>query len=261
MIALSGFISVNGRRLEYNWHGPAPCEAPTLVLLHQGLGCVETWKDFPEHLARATGLGVFVFSRQGYGRSDPCDLPRPLDYMQREALEWLPKLLDAAGIEQCVLVGHSDGGSIAIVHAGAVEDARVRGLVLEAPHVFVEDLSVNSIADAKTEYETGDLKARIAKRHGSNAEIAFRGWNDAWLDPEFRSWNIEGYLPAIQVPALVIQGRDDQYGTIAQVDAIARQSGGSVEVVMLDDCAHSAHRDQPEKTLEAMAGFVANLFD
>lgn len=253
----SDFLEVRGRRLEYAWHGPPPGAAPTLVLLHQGLGCVATWKEFPGRLAAATGLGVFVFSRLGYGASDPCDLPRPLDYMEREALEWLPGVLDAAGVESCALIGHSDGGSIAIVYAGAVRDRRLRALVLEAPHVFVEDISVASIAEAKAEYDSGDLRERVARRHGRNADIAFRGWNDAWLDPGFRSWNIERYLAAIRVPALVIQGRDDQYGTAAQVGAIASGSGAKVEVVMLDDCRHSAHRDQEDKVIGAIAPFVA----
>jgi pimeloyl-ACP methyl ester carboxylesterase len=254
-----GPLVVGGHRLEVAWHGPPPAAAPTLVFLHEGLGSVSAWRDFPARVASATGLGALVYSRLGYGASDPVTLPRPLTYMHDEALAVLPQVLDVAGIRDCVLFGHSDGGSIALVFAasGLPQSERVLSLVLEAPHVFVEDISVKSIAAARVAYETGDLRSRLARHHGANVEGAFRGWNDAWLDPAFRRWNIEEYLSRVRVPSLVIQGEDDAYGTLAQVDAIARGSAGPVTRLVLPRCGHAPHRDRPEEVVAAVAGFVA----
>ncbi len=250
-----------GHRLEASWLGPAPDAAPTLVLLHEGLGSVRGWRDFPARLARETGLGVLVYSRWGYGQSDPVSLPRPLTYMHDEALASLPEVLDAAGVRRAVLFGHSDGASIALIFAGSGLPAaqRVLGLVLEAPHVFVEELSVQSIAAAAEAYLTTDLRARLWRQHGDNVDGAFRGWNGAWLDPGFRAWNIEEFLPGVKVPSLVIQGRDDPYGTLAQVDAIETKSGGPVSRLVLPSCGHAPHRDQPEATIEAVTRFVRAL--
>jgi pimeloyl-ACP methyl ester carboxylesterase len=254
---MSAPIVVGGRRLEHAWFGPRTGDAPTLVFLHEGLGCVGMWRDFPERVARETGWGALVYSRLGYGASDPCDLPRPLRYMHDEALDVLPAVLDEAGVREAVLVGHSDGASIAIIHAGAARGReRVRALVLEAPHVFVEDVSVASIAAAREEYEHGALRERLARWHGANVDCAFRGWNGAWLDSEFRRWNIEEYLPAIRVASLVVQGEDDEYGTLAQVRAIEDESGGPVGSILLPRCGHSPHRDQPDATAEAIRRFV-----
>ena len=253
-------LVVEGKRLEHVWYGPPPGAAPTLVFLHEGLGCVGTWRDFPERLARELGWGALVYSRLGYGASDPCELPRPLRYMHDEALDVLPLVLDAAGVRDAVLVGHSDGASIAIMYAAAGRGReRVRALVLEAPHVFVEDVAVTSIAAAREAFVAGSLRERLARRHGANVECAFWGWNRAWLDPEFRRWNIEEFLPAVRVRALVLQGLDDEYGTVAQVRAIERQSGGPVESVLLPDCRHSPHRDQPEATAASMVRFLGGL--
>lgn len=257
----TGRLNVDGVALEYAWTGPAPEDAPTLVLLHEGLGCVALWKDFPERLAEATGLGVMAYSRRGYGGSDPVDVPRPLTYMHDEGLEILPKLLDAAEIRSTILVGHSDGASIAIVNAGGVRDPRVRGLVLMAPHVFNEELSVNSIREARDAYDNGPLREQLARYHGDNVDCAFRGWNRAWLDPGFLAWNIEEYLPGIEIPCLLIQGEDDQYGTVKQVEAIRQQVAGPVELLMLPDCRHSPQRDQLEKTLSAIARFTESLVE
>jgi pimeloyl-ACP methyl ester carboxylesterase len=212
-------------------------------------------------MARATGMGVLVYSRWGYGCSDPVPLPRPLSYMHDEALASLPEVLDAARVRSCVLFGHSDGGSIALVFAGSglPQAERVRGLVLEAPHVFVEDLSIQSIAAARDAYHGGsDLRERLA-RHHADVEGAFRGWNDAWLDPGFRAWNIEEYLPRVRVPSLVVQGADDPYGTLAQLDAIARQSGAAVKRLVLPGCGHAPHRDRPDEVEAAVVAFVAGL--
>jgi pimeloyl-ACP methyl ester carboxylesterase len=236
--------------------------APTLVFLHEGLGSAKQWRDFPTRVGQATKLAAIAYSRVGYGASAPVSLPRPLTYMQDEAKVALPALLDELGIDKAILIGHSDGGSIAIVHAAIdadVKRARIRGLVLEAPHVFVEDVSIASIAKAREAYETGDLREKLAKHHGANVDGAFRGWNDAWLDPGFRTWNIEEYMPRIEVPVLVIQGEDDPYGTRAQVDAIARQVSGPVEVLMLPSCGHAPHRDQEEATLAAIVRFVQKI--
>ncbi len=241
-------------RLENVWLGPAPEDAPTLVLLHEGLGCVAMWRDFPEALAAATGLGALVYSRFGYGHSPPATLPRPLTYMHEEA-RLLPQLLDDAKIREAILVGHSDGGSIALLHA-ATRDPRVRGLALEAPHVFCEDVSVASIAAAKRAFEGGDLRARLARYQGDNVDVAFRGWNDAWLDPGFRAWNLEACLPAIDVPVLVVQGADDVYGTLAQVDAIERGLRAPFTRCVLSECGHSPHKDQRDKTLAAIVGLA-----
>lgn len=252
----TGRLSAGGARLESRWIGPPPEVAATLVFLHEGLGCMAMWKGFPDRVAEATGLGVLVYSRRGYGESDPVDLPRPLRYMHEEGLEVLPEVLDAAGIRSAILVGHSDGASIALIHAGGVRDPRVHGLVLMAPHVFNEELSVRSIRAAKEAYEYGGLREKLARHHGDNVDGAFWGWNGAWLDPGFLEWNIEEFLPRIAIPLLVIQGNDDQYGTVRQIHAIRDQVAGPVELLMLPDCRHSPQRDQPDATLEAIRVFA-----
>lgn len=248
-------VSVQGRKLEFKRIG-AGRGGPTLVFLHEGLGSVSMWRDFPEKAAQATGCAAVVYSRYGHGRSDVLREARGVDYMHVEALRVLPELLDRLGVGEPVLVGHSDGGSIALIYAGA-RDA-VLGLVLMAPHVFVEDISVKSIAEARTAFETTDLPQKLA-RHHADAAGTFRGWNDIWLHPDFRRWNIEEYLPRVRCPLLAIQGFDDEYGTMAQIEAIASQAGGPVELLRLADCRHSPHRDQPAVVLEAITRFVARL--
>jgi pimeloyl-ACP methyl ester carboxylesterase len=255
----SVLVEVSGRKVEVKPFVAVADSPFTLVFLHEGLGSAEQWRDFPAQVGNATERSTVAYSRVGYGGSAPVELPRPLTYMQDEAKEFLPRLLDALAIHSAILVGHSDGGSIALVHAALdarSKRRRIRGVIAEAPHVFVEDVSVASIARAREAYETGDLRDKLARYHGPNVDGAFRGWNDAWLDPGFRSWNIEEYLPDIEAPVLVIQGDDDPYGTRAQVDAIVRQAGGPVETLMLAKCGHAPHRDQPEATLAAMVAFV-----
>lgn len=250
------FVDVAGHRLECVRIRGAD-GAPTLVFLHEGLGSVALWKDFPARVSDATGCPVLVYSRAGYGRSSPAALPRAPDYMHVEALTVLPALLDRLAIADPILVGHSDGASIALLHAGS-GGRPVRALVALAPHVFVEDRSIASIAEARRQFETTDLRERLARRH-TDPEAAFRGWNDIWLAPAFRGWNIESCLPGVRCPLLLIQGRDDEYGSAAQLDAIERQVGGKVVRLELADCRHSPHRDQPEATLAAIADFVATV--
>jgi pimeloyl-ACP methyl ester carboxylesterase len=227
------------------------------VALHEGLGSISMWRDFPQSVAAATNCATLVWSRCGYGRSTPIDAPRPVGYMHREAQHVLPRLLDALSIRAPILVGHSDGASIALIHAGSAQDA-VSGVVAMAPHVFVEDVSIASIEAARVAYRDTDLAARLA-RHHADVDAAFRGWNDVWLAPDFRHWNIEDYLGRIHCPVLAIQGEDDEYGTMAQVDAVAAQVAGPVEQVRLARCGHSPHRDQPEQTLAAIVAFVERL--
>ena len=204
-------------------------------------------------------MGALVYSRAGYGRSDPLPLPRPLRFMHDEALLVLPEVLDAALVREAILVGHSDGASIALVHAGGVPAPRVRALILEAPHVFCEDLSIRSITQAAETYRQGELRRALERHHGDNVDVAFWGWNQAWLDPDFRAWNIEEYLGAIRCPVLVIQGEDDEYGTLAQVEAIEAGGGGPVHRLVLPRCGHSPHREHPEATLLAMADLVRGV--
>ncbi|MBM3366827.1 MAG: alpha/beta hydrolase [Betaproteobacteria bacterium] len=244
-------IAVAGRKLNYVWQGSG---ARTLVFLHEGLGSIAQWRDFPERVALATGCRALLYDRYGYGQSDVLAEERvDLDFMLREALVALPALLVALGVENPVLVGHSDGASIALIHAGAGH--AVQGVVAIAPHVFVEDISVRSIAGAVRTFETTDLPQRLAKYHRDSRKT-FYLWSDAWLDPAFRNWNIEASLAGIRCPLLAIQGEEDQYGTMAQVDAIARQAGGRCELLKLPDCGHAPHKDQPERVLRTIAEFV-----
>lgn len=250
-------IVIGGKHLEIEWHGPPPDQAPILVFLHEGLGCVALWRDFPARLAEATGCGAMVYSRLGYGRSEPCDLPRPVDFMHEEGLTVLPQVLHLARIEQCIVIGHSDGGSIGIIYAGGTSATPLLGLITEAAHVFCEEISVRSIQKAKEAFLHADLRASLAKYHGANVDCAFWGWNGAWLHPEFIHWNIEQYLPSIQVPMLAIQGENDPYGTPAQIMSIERNAGA--EKMMLPNCAHSPHHEQPELTFQKMKAFVLGI--
>ena len=254
----SGFLDLGNQRLEYRMIGPRPDAAPTLVLLHEGLGCVALWGDFPDKLQAATGAGVFVYSRAGYGQSSPVKLPRPLSYMHDEAREVLPRLLERIGFQRGLLVGHSDGASIAAIYAGSHQDHRVGGLVLIAPHFFTEDAGIASIVEAHTAYATGDLRARLARWH-THVDNAFKGWNGAWLDPDFRRWDITEYLAYIRVPILIVQGKDDQYGTVKQIEVASQECYCPVEVALLPKAKHSPQRDAPEVTLKVISEFVGRV--
>jgi pimeloyl-ACP methyl ester carboxylesterase len=254
-------LTIEGVGLETRWIGPPAREAPTIVMLHEGLGSARQWAGFPERLADATGCGIFAYSRAGYGGSDPVSLPRPLSYMHDEALLVLPKILGTIGFERGILLGHSDGASIATIYAGGVEDHRVRGLILIAPHFFVEDVSVASIAEIKLAYETTDLRARLAKYHGANVDCAFWGWNRAWLDPAFRAWDIRDSIGYIRVPIQIVQGAADPYGTKAQIDAAIEESYCPVDVALIPGARHAPHLDRPDETLSAIGEFVSTLLE
>ena len=251
----TGFLGIGGASLEYKWLAPQSAGAPTIVMLHEGLGSVGLWGDLPEKLREATGAGIFVYSRAGYGQSSLVALPRPLDYMQREALDVLPKLLDAIGFKRGLLLGHSDGASIATIYAGAHQDHRLQGLVLMAPHFIVEDISVKSIAAIKTAFETTDLKTKLARWH-KDVDNAFYGWNRAWLDPKFRNWDISEYLGYIRVPVAILQGVDDAYGTRRQIEIAREECYCPVDVTEIPGAGHQPHREAPEATLDAIADFA-----
>jgi pimeloyl-ACP methyl ester carboxylesterase len=254
----TGFLRVGDHDLEYRMIGPQPSDAPTIVMLHEGLGSAAMWGDFPDRLQAATGMGVFVYSRAGYGASTPVTLPRPLDYMSREALDVLPALLDTMGFQRGIFLGHSDGASIAAIYAGGMGDHRLRGVVLIAPHFVVEDVSVASIAEIKTLYQTTDLRAKLARWH-SNVDNAFYGWNDAWLDPDFRRWDISDYLAYVRIPVAILQGGADQYGTIRQVEIGKEECYCPVDVTLIPRCGHSPHREAPELTLATTSEFVRRI--
>jgi pimeloyl-ACP methyl ester carboxylesterase len=246
------------RHIETAWWGPPPDEAPTLVLLHEGLGCVSLWRDFSQRLADATGCGVFAYSRYGYGKSDPEPLPWPVSYMHREAEQVLPGVLDRSGVHRYVLIGHSDGASIAAIHAGGIADPRRAGIVLIAPHFFTEDSGLASIAAIRAQYETGDLRARLA-RHHAHVDNAFHGWNGAWLDPNFRAWNILDRVQRIDVPMLLLQGTRDEYGSAEQLHAAARAATAPTETLLVADAGHAPHLEKPAETLDAIGRFVKRV--
>jgi pimeloyl-ACP methyl ester carboxylesterase len=254
----SGFLTIGASQLEYRMIGPGPDVAPTLVMLHEGLGSAALWGDFPDRLSAATRAGVFAYSRSGYGASTPAKLPRNPDYMHVEAFDVLPKVLDAIGFCRGLLVGHSDGASIAAIYAGGVQDHRVRGLALIAPHFVVEDISVQSIAGIKTTYETTELRSKLARWH-KDVDNAFYGWNDAWLNPEFRDWDITEYLAYIRVPVAIVQGAEDQYGTNRQIEIAKEECYCPVDVSSIEGAGHSPHREAAEITLKTIAEFAGRI--
>ena len=250
------FIDILGDTLEYE-RIPGARNRPPVVLLHEGLGSVAAWRDFPQRLAADTAHGVLTYSRMGYGKSDP--LPqvrggRTPDFMHHEAFDVLPELLAALKVEHPVLFGHSDGASIALLYASR---HRVAGVIAMAPHVIVEDISIAGIETAKLAFETTDLRARLARYH-DDVDGAFRGWNDGWLNPAFRDWNIENTINDIRDPILAIQGEDDAYGTLYQIEEIQRRAG-QTRLLAIPDCGHSPQREQPGQVLAAVRSFLATL--
>ena len=257
MAALSdqGFVDLGDQRLEYRMIGPLPGEASTLVMLHEGLGCVAMWGDFPDKLQAATGCGVFVYSRLGYGQSSAAKLPRRLDFMHDEARKTLPRLLDAIGFQRGLLVGHSDGASIAAIYGGSVQDHRMAGLVLMSPHFIVEDVTSASIAEVRKAYDTTDLRQRLGRYH-ADGDATVHGWTDVWLTQDFHSWDLTEDLAYVRVPILIVQGEHDQYGTMRQVEIAQEECYCPVEVLKLPDARHVPHREAPEVTLAAVVDFV-----
>jgi pimeloyl-ACP methyl ester carboxylesterase len=246
-------IEVAGRRLEW-LDVPGDPDLPALVLLHEGLGSVGLWRGFPEALAAATGRRAIAFSRFGHGRSDPPPAPRTTRFMHDEALEVLPAVLEAVGAPAPLLVGHSDGASIALIHAS---EHPTSGLALMAPHVFVEDVTLDGIRAAHDAFHRGGLRERMA-RHHDDPEVTFRGWCDVWLDAAFEAWNVEACADAVDAPVLLVQGERDDYGTLAQLDAIERRVRGPVERVVLG-CGHAPHLEAPDATLAAVSRFAERL--
>jgi pimeloyl-ACP methyl ester carboxylesterase len=251
----TGFLSIGAADLEYRMIGPSPADAPTIVMLHEGLGSAGLWGDFPQQLQAATGAGIFLYSRAGYGASTPVKLPRPVDYMHVEALDVLPELLEAIGFRRGLLLGHSDGASIAAIYAGSHQDHRVEGIAMIAPHFIVEDISVASIAKIKVAYETSELKAKLKRWH-RDVDNAFYGWNGAWLNPKFRDWDISEYLAYIRVPVAIVQGVDDEYGTMRQVEIAREECYCPVDVTVIPGAGHAPHREAPGATLDAIQEFA-----
>lgn len=249
-------VVVNGLRLEYRDYPASQPDRPPLVMLHEGLGSVALWRHFPEQVAAATGCRVIVWSRAGYGGSQSYPEPRTPRYMHREGEEALPALLAALGVERPVLIGHSDGASIALIYAGAFPDA-LRGIFLMAPHEFVEEKTLAGIRAAKEAWQTTDWPKKLARYHHLPEQV-FNDWNDTWLSPAFGDWNIKDYLLRIRCPVVALQGWDDEYATMRQIDVIAEEVPGT-ELIKLENCGHSPHRDQPEEVLAAIKRFVEGL--
>ena len=240
---------------EDTWEG-----SPHLVFLHEGLGSVGQWKDFPLSLCKRTGLPALVFDRWGYGKSERCEAAGDAGYLHAEALSSLPQVLAHFGIEKSIQVGHSDGGSIALMFAAAHPE-KVCCLITEAAHVFVEDVTLAGIRDAVKVYEETNLRKRLAKYHGEKTDLVFKRWSQTWLAPFFREWNIENYLPKVNCPVLAIQGRDDPYGTPAQVDAIVRQVSGPSSGLVIPDCGHIPHFQAREAVTQAMTDFIGKCLN
>lgn len=250
-----------GQRLRAQWVGPARAHGgaqgePCLVFLHEGLGSIGQWKGFPADLCRALGLLGLVYERLGHGGSDPLPGARPLDYLEIEGRAVLPEVLAACAIDRPILVGHSDGGSIALVYA-ATEPDRPRACVCLAAHVFVEEETLAGIRDVVARWRAGELETRLARYHGANTRAMFHGWADAWLGPGFRDWNIEALLPRIVCPVLVIQGANDEHATVAQVAAIAAGVTGPAERWVIPACGHGPHLEARADVVARIARFLA----
>lgn len=245
------------RRLRHSGKGGQDGR-PTLVFLHEGLGSIEMWHDFPKAILKKTGCDGLLYDRWGHGKSDPIDVQRTTRYVHDEALDSLPEVLKNSGVEDTILIGHSDGGSIALIFA-AEHPESVRGLITEAAHVFVEEITLEGIKAALEVYRNTDLKEKLKRYHGDNTKSIFRAWHETWLQPEFKSWNIEDCLPKITCPVLVIQGEDDQYGTAAQVEAITKQITGQSKSLLIPNCAHIPHKEATDRVVEEMTEFILNL--
>lgn len=251
-------LTINNTQLEGKWFGPPPSAAPTIVLLHEGLGSVSTWRNFPAQLSQATGAGVFAYSRAGHGQSSPATLPRPLDAFRREAQDILPQVLDAIGFREGLLLGHSDGGSIVAIFAGHVRDPRVNGIVVIEPHFNVEGKNLSAIRQLPEKFATTDLRARLA-RHHLDADTMFAAWSGMWLDPGFASLDLTQELASIGVPVLFLKNEDDPYSTMEQVRIAEAACRVHVETVIIPGNDHSPHKSNPTATLAAIARFCGSV--
>ena len=254
MLGTEGQINIGGMVLEYRFFGPPPAHSPTIVMLHEGLGSIKTWGDFPRRLSERTGAGIFVYSRAGYGASPPFGRSLPIDYIKRHALDVLPKILEAIGFRRGMLLGHSDGASMAAAYAGNSDDPRIIGLVLIAPHFIVEPETLAEIRKARQAYEARDLRQRLARYH-NYVDVAFWGWNEVWLEPDFAAFNLRAELAKIRIPMLVIRGDNDRYGTHRQIAVAKEQCACPLETLIIPNCGHVPHRERPEQTLDTIAGF------
>ncbi|OGR09775.1 MAG: hydrolase [Desulfobacula sp. GWF2_41_7] len=254
-LTVAKFLKIGSEQIEIQWHRQEENGYPTLIFLHEGLGCTEMWKDFPSLLSQKTGCPSLVFSRLGYGASDPSPIPWKINFMHKEGLYFLPALMKEAKIRDHILIGHSDGGSISIIYAGSPYAKGLKALITMAAHVFCEEITLKSIYQANINYEYCDLRKKLEKYHGKNTENAFRGWNDVWLNPQFIHWNIEKYLPKIKIPMLAIQGNQDQYGSLKQLESV-KQRAGNATIHIIEDCRHSPHIEQSEKVLAIITKFI-----
>ena len=250
-------LEAHGCRIEYEWVGERVPGRPTLVFLHQGLGSIAQWRDFPAKLARATGCPAFLYNREGHGGSDACTWPRPFDFMEIEGRDRLPQVLAAAGIDDFILIGHSDGGTIALVYAAEVRTG-MRGVIVEGFHVFAEEVTREGIRRAQKDYATGDLRAKLERYHGANVDCAFHGWAESWLQPEMKDYTIAPLIPKIEAPILAILGTRDAYGSMEQIDCLPGLARAPLELSK-PDCGHAPHEEMEPEMLALMAGFVARL--
>ena len=258
MLGDLGFLDLPPLRLEYRMIGPRPDAAPTVVMLHEGLGSAAAWGSFPDQIAAATGAGVFVYSRAGYGQSSLGAMPRSTSFMAEEAIDVLPRILSAIGFQRGLLLGHSDGASIATIYAGSIQDHRVRGLVLIAPHFFTEEIGIAEIRRARKSFESGALRERLKPWH-ADVNSAFYSWNEPWLQPDMRQWDITEALGYIRVPILIVQGANDQFATVKQIETAQRECSCPVETLLLPGVRHVPQREAPQLTLTAVTGFINRL--
>lgn len=247
-------ITIQGQRLFVS-HRQDHSQRPTLVFLHDSLGCTQLWRDFPERLAQATQCNFMVYDRLGYGQSDPMDGPqRDPDYLHQEA-QLLDGLLEELQISNAILFGHSDGGSIALI-AAALYPKRIKAIICEAAHIFVEDITLQGIGEAQNAYRNSNLPERLHKYHGNKTDTVFKAWTQIWTSAAFRDWNLEPLLPQISCPLLFVQGENDEFGTAAQMERCVAQSGGFSKACLIPMAGHTAHRDQPETVIREAAAFV-----
>jgi len=257
-VADEGTIHVSGMTLEYRVFGSSSKRSPMIVMLHEGLGSMETWGEFPRHVSERTGARVFIYSRAGYGASPPFGHGLPIDYIKRHALDVLPKVLETIGFRRGMLLGHSDGASMAVAYAGSISDPRITGLVLMAPHFFVEPENLAEIRNAREAYNTRDLRQRLSRYH-ADVDVAFWGWNNVWLEPAFACLDLRDELTKIPVPTLIIRGNEDRYGTNRQV-AIAKDTCRCpLETLIIPNCGHIPHREKQQEVVDAIATFYESV--